>query len=305
MVLIGGSGAAAYVLTGWLASELVPEFSWRILWLIGAPTGLLLILYGILRSATSGFAGSPPGWPQSHPARRVRGGYRPAEDAHRDGVGRSYAARLYLGNNRGERGSPRVSFRNASHRAGLASLRRCPRFDWHFITVTATRNPSRTEGAHPSGKCDGGAANKFTEDRSQISIRSLDGRSTHRIICGMSLGAGGPYSGRLRAWRGAGARNHRLAGRRGALSQQALSPQQQALGARHRVDWMEREVPPPQSAAQPPLKAANTETAAPRLNARRLPHRGANVVDLALVIAFSCAIGIAFPVNFVIATDVM
>jgi putative MFS transporter len=44
MVLIGGSGAAAYVLTGWLASELVPEFSWRILWLIGAPTGLLLIL---------------------------------------------------------------------------------------------------------------------------------------------------------------------------------------------------------------------------------------------------------------------
>jgi putative MFS transporter len=44
MVLIGGSGAAAYVLTGWLASALVPQFSWRILWLIGAPTGLLLVL---------------------------------------------------------------------------------------------------------------------------------------------------------------------------------------------------------------------------------------------------------------------
>jgi putative MFS transporter len=44
MVLIGGSGAGAYVLTGWLASALVPDFSWRILWLIGAPTGLLLIL---------------------------------------------------------------------------------------------------------------------------------------------------------------------------------------------------------------------------------------------------------------------
>ena len=44
MVLIGGSGAAAYIVTGWLASELVPQFSWRILWLIGAPTGILLIL---------------------------------------------------------------------------------------------------------------------------------------------------------------------------------------------------------------------------------------------------------------------
>jgi MFS transporter, putative metabolite:H+ symporter len=44
MVLIGGAGAGAYVVTGWLASELIPQFSWRILWLIGAPTGLLLIL---------------------------------------------------------------------------------------------------------------------------------------------------------------------------------------------------------------------------------------------------------------------
>jgi putative MFS transporter len=44
MVLIGGAGAGAYIITGWLASVLVPQFSWRILWLIGAPTGLLLIL---------------------------------------------------------------------------------------------------------------------------------------------------------------------------------------------------------------------------------------------------------------------
>jgi putative MFS transporter len=44
MVLIGGAGAGAYIITGWLASALVPQFSWRILWLIGAPTGLLLIL---------------------------------------------------------------------------------------------------------------------------------------------------------------------------------------------------------------------------------------------------------------------
>jgi MFS transporter, putative metabolite:H+ symporter len=44
MVLIGGAGAGAYIVTGWLASELVPQFSWRILWLLGAPTGVLLIL---------------------------------------------------------------------------------------------------------------------------------------------------------------------------------------------------------------------------------------------------------------------
>jgi len=43
IVLIGGNGAAAYALTSWLAGALTPEFSWRILWLIGLPTGLLLI----------------------------------------------------------------------------------------------------------------------------------------------------------------------------------------------------------------------------------------------------------------------
>jgi putative MFS transporter len=44
MVLVGGDLAAAYVITSWLASALVPIYSWRILWLLGLPTGLLLIL---------------------------------------------------------------------------------------------------------------------------------------------------------------------------------------------------------------------------------------------------------------------
>jgi putative MFS transporter len=44
MVLIGGDVAAAYIVTSWLASDLVPHFSWRILWLMGLPTGVLLIL---------------------------------------------------------------------------------------------------------------------------------------------------------------------------------------------------------------------------------------------------------------------
>lgn len=44
MVLIGGDVIGAYILTSWLAAELVPTYSWRILWLIGLPTGLFLIL---------------------------------------------------------------------------------------------------------------------------------------------------------------------------------------------------------------------------------------------------------------------
>ena len=44
MVLVGGNVAGAYVITSWLAAELTPTFSWRIMWLIGIPTGLLLIL---------------------------------------------------------------------------------------------------------------------------------------------------------------------------------------------------------------------------------------------------------------------
>ena len=44
MVLIGGDVAGAYIITSWLASALVPTYSWRILWLIGMPTGIALIL---------------------------------------------------------------------------------------------------------------------------------------------------------------------------------------------------------------------------------------------------------------------
>jgi putative MFS transporter len=43
LVLIGGDIAGAYAATSWLAGALTPEFSWRILWLVGLPTGLLLI----------------------------------------------------------------------------------------------------------------------------------------------------------------------------------------------------------------------------------------------------------------------
>jgi len=43
LVLIGGDVAGAYVITSWLAGWLTPHFSWRILWLIGMPTGLLLV----------------------------------------------------------------------------------------------------------------------------------------------------------------------------------------------------------------------------------------------------------------------
>src|SRR3954452_5207769 len=44
MVLIGGDVAGAHLITSWLSSELTPDYGWRILWLIGLPTGLLLIL---------------------------------------------------------------------------------------------------------------------------------------------------------------------------------------------------------------------------------------------------------------------
>lgn len=44
MVLIGGDIAGAYIISSALASWLVPHYSWRILWLIGLPTGFLLIL---------------------------------------------------------------------------------------------------------------------------------------------------------------------------------------------------------------------------------------------------------------------
>jgi putative MFS transporter len=45
MVLIGGCViGAGYVLTSWLAGALIPHFSWRIMWLIGLPTGLVVII---------------------------------------------------------------------------------------------------------------------------------------------------------------------------------------------------------------------------------------------------------------------
>ncbi len=44
MILIGADIAGGYVITSWLAVALVPTYSWRILWLIGLPTGMLFIL---------------------------------------------------------------------------------------------------------------------------------------------------------------------------------------------------------------------------------------------------------------------
>ncbi len=44
MILIGADIAGAYILTSWVAAELVPIYSWRILWLIGLPTGALFIM---------------------------------------------------------------------------------------------------------------------------------------------------------------------------------------------------------------------------------------------------------------------
>jgi putative MFS transporter len=46
MVLIGGDVAGAYIITSWLASSVgaSDNFGWRILWLLGLPTGVLLII---------------------------------------------------------------------------------------------------------------------------------------------------------------------------------------------------------------------------------------------------------------------
>jgi putative MFS transporter len=44
MILIGADIAGAYILTSWISTELVPIYSWRILWLIGLPTGVLFVL---------------------------------------------------------------------------------------------------------------------------------------------------------------------------------------------------------------------------------------------------------------------
>lgn len=44
MVAIGGEITATYALVSWLAGALIPHFAWRVMWFIGLPTGLLLIL---------------------------------------------------------------------------------------------------------------------------------------------------------------------------------------------------------------------------------------------------------------------
>ena len=44
MILIGADIAGAYILTSWLSAALVPTYSWRILWLIGLPTGLVFVM---------------------------------------------------------------------------------------------------------------------------------------------------------------------------------------------------------------------------------------------------------------------
>jgi putative MFS transporter len=44
MVLIGGDVAGAYLITSHVAEWLEPTYGWRILWLIGLPSGVLLIL---------------------------------------------------------------------------------------------------------------------------------------------------------------------------------------------------------------------------------------------------------------------
>lgn len=44
MILVGADIAGAYILTSWMAAALVPDYSWRILWLVGMPTGLLFIM---------------------------------------------------------------------------------------------------------------------------------------------------------------------------------------------------------------------------------------------------------------------
>ncbi len=44
MILIGADIAGAYIITSWIAVALVPTYSWRILWLIGLPTGLVFVL---------------------------------------------------------------------------------------------------------------------------------------------------------------------------------------------------------------------------------------------------------------------
>ena len=44
IILIGADIAGAYIFTSWLSTALVPIYSWRILWLIGLPTGVIFVM---------------------------------------------------------------------------------------------------------------------------------------------------------------------------------------------------------------------------------------------------------------------
>lgn len=44
LVLIGGDIAGAYVITSWLSTTIGHTYSWRVMWLLGLPTGVLLVL---------------------------------------------------------------------------------------------------------------------------------------------------------------------------------------------------------------------------------------------------------------------
>lgn len=44
LVIIGGELGLAYAISSWLATWLTPQYTWRILWLVGAPLGLFLVV---------------------------------------------------------------------------------------------------------------------------------------------------------------------------------------------------------------------------------------------------------------------
>ncbi|HEY3260815.1 MAG TPA: MFS transporter, partial [Pseudonocardiaceae bacterium] len=69
MVLIGGDVAGAYVLTSYLSSRLQPVFGWRVMWLIGLPTG---IARGARRAARAVLRGAADRSRAGQPVRRRR-----------------------------------------------------------------------------------------------------------------------------------------------------------------------------------------------------------------------------------------
>jgi hypothetical protein len=71
-------------------------------------------------------------------------------EGRRDGVGRSYATRPYLGDEGCQRDSPRICLRRADSAGSLASLRRRHRFNRHCITVTL--KPAPHAKPQPNGR---------------------------------------------------------------------------------------------------------------------------------------------------------